>query len=66
MVDVGLRGFLPTSLVERRARAPTSASLVGTEVEVLVVEVDRPKERIVVSIRDLQRRRRRGPRRRSC
>lgn len=59
VVDVGLRGFLPTSLLGDTP-GTDAASLVGTEVEVLVVEVDRPKERIVVSIRDLERRRRRA------
>lgn len=59
VVDVGLRGFLPTSLVSDTPGVSLS-SLVGTEVEVLVVEVDRPKERIVVSIRDLQRKQRRA------
>lgn len=59
VVDLGLRGFLPTSLMADEP-GTDPASLVGTEVEVLVVEVDRPKERIVVSIRDLQRRRRRA------
>jgi ribosomal protein S1 len=58
VVDVGLRGFLPTSLMGD-APGTDAAALVGNEVEVLVVEVDRAKERIVVSIRDLQRRRRR-------
>ena len=59
VVDIGLRGFLPTSLI---ADAPGTdpSSLVGTEVEVLVMEVDRPSDRIVVSVRDLQRRRRRA------
>jgi small subunit ribosomal protein S1 len=59
VVDVGLRGFLPASLVGDGAGKDASA-LVGTEVEVLVTEVDRPSDRIVVSIRDLQRRRRRA------
>ena len=59
VVDVGLRGFLPTSLVGDVPGTKLS-ELVGTEVEVLVVELDRPKDRIVVSIRDLQRRRRRA------
>lgn len=58
VVDVGLRGFLPTSLVNDTPGTDV-ATLIGTEVEVLVTEVDRAKERIVVSIRDLQRRRRR-------
>jgi small subunit ribosomal protein S1 len=57
--DLGLRGFLPTSLVSDTPGADLAA-LVGTEVEVLVIEVDRAKERIVVSIRDLERRRRRA------
>ncbi len=59
VVDLGLRGFLPTSLVSDTPGADLAA-LVGTEVEVLVIEVDRAKERIVVSIRDLERRRRRA------
>lgn len=59
VVDVGLRGFLPSSLVSDVPGTDVS-TLVGTEVEVLVTEVDRPKERIVVSIRDLERRRRRA------
>lgn len=59
VVDIGLRGFLPTSLAGDEPGTDLKA-LVGTEVEVLVTEVDRPKERIVVSIRDLQRRRRRA------
>jgi ribosomal protein S1 len=59
VVDIGLRGFLPTSLAGDEPGTDLAA-LVGTEVEVLVTEVDRPKERIVVSIRDLQRRRRRA------
>ncbi|MFN7148913.1 MAG: S1 RNA-binding domain-containing protein, partial [Microthrixaceae bacterium] len=59
VVDVGLRGFLPASLVSDGGDR-TAESLVGTEVEVLVTEVDRPSDRIVVSIRDLQRRRRRA------
>jgi ribosomal protein S1 len=58
VVDLGLRGFLPTSLVSDTPGTDVAA-LVGTEVEVLVTEVDRAKERIVVSIRDLERRRRR-------
>jgi ribosomal protein S1 len=63
VVDLGLRAFLPTSLVgEAGADGPGGdvAALVGSEVEVLVTEVDRAKERVVVSIRDLQRRRRRA------
>ncbi len=59
VVDVGLRAFLPASLVGDVPGTKLS-ELVGTDVEVLVVELDRPKDRIVVSIRDLQRRRRRA------
>lgn len=63
VVDLGLRAFLPTSLVGEAGADGSGgdvAALVGTEVEVLVTEVDRAKERVVVSIRDLQRRRRRA------
>jgi ribosomal protein S1 len=64
VVDVGLRGFLPTSLL---ADTPGTdpASLVGTEVEALVMEADRGADRIVLSVRDLQRRRRRAKERES-
>ena len=58
VVDVGLRGFLPTSLLSDVA-GTDPASLVGTEIEVLVTEVDRAGDRIVVSRRDLLRRERR-------
>lgn len=78
VVDVGLRAFLPTSLIgevdlpagddgdERAAAddAPTvriadPSTLVGHDVEVVVTEADRDRDRLVVSRRDLQRRRRR-------
>lgn len=85
VVDVGLRAFLPTSLMgdveidaapavdpsdeadrtSDPASAPVTvrvadpAALVGREVEVLVTEADRGKDRLVVSRRDLQRRERR-------
>ena len=59
VVDIGLRGFLPTSLIADTPGTDPS-SLVGTDVEVLVTEVDRASDRIVVSIRDLERRRRRA------
>ncbi len=58
VVDVGLRGFLPTSLVSDTP-GTDPATLVGTEVDVLVAEVDRAGDRIVVSRRDLLRRERR-------
>ena len=58
-IDVGVRAFLPTSLLGD-AGGSGLAALVGTEIEVLVVEVDRDADRIVVSIRDLERRRRRA------
>jgi small subunit ribosomal protein S1 len=58
VVDVGLRGFLPLSLISDGGDV-TAEDLVGTEVEALVVEVDRAKDRIVLSRRDLLRRRRR-------
>ena len=59
VVDVGLRGFLPLSLLSDVPDSVEPASLVGTEVEVLVTEVDRAADRIVVSRRDLIRRERR-------
>ena len=62
VVDLGLRAFLPRSLVgdlpEGSEGSP--ASLVGSEVEVTVTEVERAKDRLVVSRRDAQRRARRA------
>jgi small subunit ribosomal protein S1 len=58
VVDVGLRAFLPTSLLSDTP-GTDPAALVGTEVEVLVTEVDRASDRIVVSRRDLLRKERR-------
>ncbi len=58
VIDVGLRGFLPTSLVSETPGTDPS-TLVGTEVEVMVTEVDRANDRIVVSRRDVLRRARR-------
>ncbi|HTO01350.1 MAG TPA: S1 RNA-binding domain-containing protein [Microthrixaceae bacterium] len=58
VVDLGVRGFLPSSLVS--AEASTGADkLVGTEIEALVTEADRENDRVVLSVRDLERRRRR-------
>jgi ribosomal protein S1 len=64
VVDVGLRGFLPTSLLSDTP-GTDPASLVGTEIEALVMEADRAADRIVLSIRDLQRRQRRAKERES-
>jgi ribosomal protein S1 len=58
VVDIGLRGFLPASLVSDTPGTDPS-SLVGTEVEALVTEVDRAADRIVLSRRDLIRTQRR-------
>ena len=59
VVDVGLRAFLPASLFPEGMAPESAKSLVGQDVEVLVVESDRQSDRLVVSIRDLERRRRR-------
>lgn len=58
VVDLGVRAFLPTSLV---GEPPGSdpAALVGEQVEVLVVEADRDRDRVVVSRKELVRRERR-------
>lgn len=58
VVDVGVRAFLPTSLVGEPAGTDADA-LVGQQVEVLVVEADRERDRIVVSRKELVRRERR-------
>lgn len=62
VVDVGLRGFLPRSHVGDlpAGSGDGPSSLVGTEVEVTVAEVDRDKDRLVVSRRDAMRRARRA------
>jgi small subunit ribosomal protein S1 len=54
----GLRTFLPLSMVDEHPH-PDPASLVGTEIEVLVTAAERDADRIVVSRRDLLRRQRR-------
>lgn len=62
LVDLGVRAFLPTSMVEEHhagGTPPDPATLVGTEVTVLVVEADRDDDRVVVSRRDVLRRDRR-------
>lgn len=52
VVNLGARAFLPVSQVTDGA----GDSLVGTEIRVTVIEASRDKDRVVVSIRDLQRR----------
>ena len=58
IVDVGLRAFMPTSLADDPPPSDL-APLVGTEIEVLVLDADRTNDRILVSRRDLVRRLRR-------
>jgi len=58
VVDVdGLRAFLPSSLVDEHHVAPET--IVGTDVEVQVVDIDQTADRLVVSRRDQIRRERR-------
>jgi hypothetical protein len=59
VVDLGLRAFLPASMVGEQPGADPQP-LVGTEIDVMVLEVDRAKERLVVSRRDFLRRERRA------
>ncbi|MEX0767374.1 MAG: S1 RNA-binding domain-containing protein [Microthrixaceae bacterium] len=59
IADVGLRGFVPTSLFSETPGV-TAESLVGTEVAMVVVEIDRDADRVVLSIRDQERRARRA------
>lgn len=62
VVDLGVRGFLPASLAGGSNGEPSGsdlAALVGSEVEVVVVEFDRDSERVVVSVREHLRRQRR-------
>ncbi len=58
LVELGMRAFLPRSQVGELEGE--LADLVGTEVEVMVQEIDRAADRLVVSRRDAQRRRRRA------
>lgn len=62
IVDLGLRAFLPSSMIDEHhgSGSPVEpASLVGTDVTVVVTEVDRAQDRVVVSRRDHLRRQRR-------
>ena len=59
VVDLGLRAFLPASMVGEQPGADPQP-LVGTEIDVMVLEVDRAKDRLVVSRRDFLRRERRA------
>ncbi len=65
IVDLGLRAFLPESLIDVR-RVGKPAELVGQVVNVLVIEAekatDRPGERIVVSRKPLREKERAGER----
>ncbi|MFN8051677.1 MAG: S1 RNA-binding domain-containing protein [Acidimicrobiales bacterium] len=58
IVDLGLRAFLPSSMAGI-AEGGDGAELVGTETDVVVTEVNRALDRVVVSRRDLLRRQRR-------
>lgn len=51
VVDLGVRAFLPASQV-----VESSEPLLGSQVRVLVMEAVRDKDRVVVSMRNLQRR----------
>ncbi|MEI2696995.1 MAG: S1 RNA-binding domain-containing protein [Microthrixaceae bacterium] len=58
VVDLGLRAFMPASLAGESPGVDLAA-LVGTELDVAVVEVDREDERVIVSARAHLRRQRR-------
>jgi ribosomal protein S1 len=59
VVDLGLRAFLPASLVDDHPGTDLEA-LVGQPVDVIVTEVDRQRERVVVSRRDHIRKQKRA------
>ena len=63
LVDLGLRAFLPSSMIGEHGPQDPEAmepeKLVGTEVTVIVTELDRALDRVVVSRRDHLRRQRR-------
>ena len=50
IVDIGLRGFLPASLVELR-RVRDLDPYIGTEIEAKVIELDRNRNNVVLSRR---------------
>lgn len=52
ILDIGLRGFLPASLVDLRRVKDLSAYL-GTEIEARVIEMDRNRNNVVLSRRAL-------------
>ena len=59
VADVGMRAFVPTSLFSETPGV-TPESLIGTEVAMMVIEIDRDADRVVLSIRDAERRQRRA------
>ena len=52
IVDIGLRGFLPASLIEMR-RVRDLAPYLGTEVEAKILELDKNRNNVVLSRRAL-------------
>lgn len=56
-VDLGMRAFMPASHADLYRIADLS-TLIGQEVEVLIIDFDRAKRRVVVSRRDLLKQRR--------
>ncbi|MGZ0244196.1 MAG: 30S ribosomal protein S1, partial [Actinomycetales bacterium] len=52
IVDIGLRGFLPASLIELR-RVRDLAPYLGTEVEAKILELDKNRNNVVLSRRAL-------------
>lgn len=50
ILDIGLRGFLPASLVDLR-RVKDLSSYLGTEIEARVIEMDRNRNNVVLSRR---------------
>lgn len=58
VVDLGVRAFLPASMIDEQA-VDDPSTLIGTEVTVVVSEIDRAGDRVVVSRRDHLRRERR-------
>ena len=52
IVDIGLRGFLPASLIELR-RVRDLGPYLGTEVEAKILELDKNRNNVVLSRRAL-------------
>src|SRR5690625_6351599 len=54
IIDIGLRGFLPASLVEMR-RVRDLEPYIGQELEAKIIELDKQRNNVVLSRREIGR-----------